>query len=63
VQKSIAKVLKGEDPSTVVDEGHRAWYRKMPSRRYSRVAQRHDGEPAIATGIAISAASPLGRPA
>jgi Fic family protein len=29
VQKSIAKVLKGEDPGTVADEDHRAWYREM----------------------------------
>jgi Fic family protein len=29
VQKSIGKVLKGEDPGTVADEDHRAWYREM----------------------------------
>jgi hypothetical protein len=29
VQKSIAKVLKGENPGTVVDDDHRAWYREM----------------------------------
>lgn len=25
-QKSTAKVLKGENPGTVVDDDHRAWY-------------------------------------
>jgi len=29
VQKSIAKVLKGENPGTVVEDDHRAWYREM----------------------------------
>jgi len=29
VQKSIAKVLKGENPGIVVDDDHRAWYREM----------------------------------
>ena len=29
VQKSIAKVLKGENPGAVVDDDHRAWYREM----------------------------------
>ncbi len=29
VQKSIGKVLKGNNPGTVADEDHRAWYREM----------------------------------
>jgi Fic family protein len=29
VQKSIAKVLKGDNPGTVADDDHRAWYREM----------------------------------
>ncbi len=29
VQKSIAKVLKGDNPGAVADHGHRAWYREM----------------------------------
>ena len=29
VHKSIAKVLKGDNPGTVVDDDHRAWYREM----------------------------------
>ena len=29
VQKSISKVLKGDNPGTVADDGHRAWYREM----------------------------------
>jgi hypothetical protein len=29
VQKSIAKVLKGENPGAVVDDDHRGWRREM----------------------------------
>jgi len=29
VEKSIARVLKGENPGTVAEEDHRAWYREM----------------------------------
>jgi fido (protein-threonine AMPylation protein) len=29
VQKSIAKVLKGENPGTVMGDDHRGWYREM----------------------------------
>ena len=29
VQKSIGKVLKGENPGTVADDDHRTWYREM----------------------------------
>ena len=29
VEKSIARVLKGENPGTVVEEDHRDWYREM----------------------------------
>lgn len=29
VEKSIGKALKGENPGTVADDDHRAWYRKM----------------------------------
>jgi len=29
VEKSIERVLKGENPGTVADEDHRAWYREM----------------------------------
>jgi hypothetical protein len=29
VQKSIAKVLKGENPGSVVDDDHMGWYREM----------------------------------
>jgi fido (protein-threonine AMPylation protein) len=29
VQKSIAKVLKGDNPGAVVDDDHREWYREM----------------------------------
>lgn len=29
VEKSIARVLKGENPGTVVEEDHREWYREM----------------------------------
>jgi fido (protein-threonine AMPylation protein) len=29
VQKSIARVLKGENPGTVADDDHRVWYREM----------------------------------
>ena len=29
VQKSIGRVLKGENPGTVAEEDHRAWYREM----------------------------------
>jgi fido (protein-threonine AMPylation protein) len=29
VQKSIEKVLQGENPGTVADDDHRAWYREM----------------------------------
>ena len=29
VQKSIAKVLKGDNPGTVVGDDHRGWYREM----------------------------------
>src|SRR4029077_9824087 len=29
VQKSIAKVLKGDNPGTVVGDDHRRWYREM----------------------------------
>lgn len=29
VQGSIAKVLRGDNPGTVVDDGHRSWYREM----------------------------------
>jgi fido (protein-threonine AMPylation protein) len=29
VQKSVARVLKGENPGVVADEDHRTWYREM----------------------------------
>jgi Fic family protein len=29
VQKSIGKVLKGDNPGTVADDDHRTWYREM----------------------------------
>lgn len=29
VEKSIARVLKGENPGAVVDDDHRGWYREM----------------------------------
>ena len=29
VEKSIERVLQGENPGTVADEDHRAWYREM----------------------------------
>jgi hypothetical protein len=33
VQKSIAKVLKGENPGAVVDDDHRGWYREIRAQR------------------------------